>query len=168
MRKRRAGENTVQENGLSHLIDKLDWRPIPGYPGYEASSCGYIKSCARTTIRRNGLIHRTPNKVLRHSNDSKGYPMVCLYVNKKGHMIFVHRAVYLAHVGSIPKNMIVDHIDGDKENAKASNLQLLTHSKNIKKSYEDAYTRGFSEGYEAALKALEVTSLEELIKLNEE
>lgn len=150
MRRRRAGKDTVQDNGFSHLIDELDWKPIPECPGYEASSCGQIKSCSRKLVRRNGREHTTPDRVLRQNPDSRGYPQFRAYVDKKKKMILVHRAVYLAHIGPIPKGMLVDHIDGTRTNTKASNLQLLTPSENNAKGYEDAYKRGFEEGYDAA------------------
>src|SRR3990172_1681877 len=94
MRKWRAGETTVQENGLSHLIDKLEWKDIPGYSGYKASKCGQILSEERTKIRSNGRSHTVPTRVLKQNPDGTGYMQVGLYADNKKRACQVARLVY--------------------------------------------------------------------------
>ena len=46
----------------------------------------------------------------------------------------VHRFVWECHNGIIPKDKVVDHINEVKDDNRLCNLQLLTHSENVKKS----------------------------------
>lgn len=84
------------------------------------------------TVYENGSIwSKRKQKYLKPSLNNAGY----LQVNLNGKFLKVHRIVFKCFNGSIPDNMEVDHIDGDKTNNNASNLQLLTHSQNIQKTY---------------------------------
>ena len=45
----------------------------------------------------------------------------------------VHRAIYEAFYGEIPKGYDIDHIDGNPKNNTLSNLQAISHKENIQK-----------------------------------
>lgn len=47
------------------------WRPIPGFPGYEISRGGHVRSYART----NGMVSRTPH-LMRIRTDAVGRDVV--------------------------------------------------------------------------------------------
>ena len=49
---------------------------------------------------------------------------------------YLHRLIYEEHYGKIPKNIIIHHIDGNKQNNKASNLEWVTQSDNNKHYYQ--------------------------------
>lgn len=57
--------------------------------------------------------------------------MVTLYNDegRKKYML-VHRLVYMAHKGLIPKGLQVNHKDEDKENNCIENLELMTQKEN--------------------------------------
>ena len=55
----------------------------------------------------------------------KGYR----YIQLKGKKYPAHHIVWLLETGNLPKNQI-DHIDGDKENNKFSNLREVTNKQN--------------------------------------
>ena len=46
----------------------------------------------------------------------------------------VHRLMWIYHKGEIPYNMTIDHINGDKQDNRLVNLQLLTACDNSRKS----------------------------------
>jgi len=56
-----------------------------------------------------------------------GYRMVRAF----GRRIYVHRAVWIWHHGTIPDGMEVDHIDRDPRNCRIENLRLRTHAGNL-------------------------------------
>jgi hypothetical protein len=47
----------------------------------------------------------------------------------------LQRLVYQTFVGPIEGKMQIDHIDGDKSNNHISNLEMVTQSENIKRSW---------------------------------
>lgn len=63
----------------------------------------------------------------------------CGYHNNSGYVMckgkLLHRIMWETFIGEIPDGYEIDHIDANKENNSLSNLQLLKHSDNIKKTY---------------------------------
>lgn len=47
----------------------------------------------------------------------------------------LHRVIWEAFIGKIPDNMIINHINHDKQDAKLSNLELTTQSGNVSYAY---------------------------------
>lgn len=92
--------------------------PLPHFKAYRVTEYGEILS--------------TRGKPLCQWSDNMGYKQVVLYKDGKRCYKRVHRLVYEAFMGPIPKNLIVNHIDGDKENNCLSNLELITNAENIK------------------------------------
>lgn len=106
------------------------WKPVVGYEGlYEVSSKGRVKRLAGWRKHGRGVAYfedrlRTP--VL----NGRGYPHVTLSKDGKHKTVCLHRLVMLAHVGPRPGDMEVCHNDGDRTNAKLSNLRYDTKSGN--------------------------------------
>ena len=44
----------------------------------------------------------------------------------------LHRKVWIYHNGEIPKGLVIDHIDRNKDNNEIENLRLATYSENIR------------------------------------
>lgn len=89
-------------------------RPIPGVPGYMASSHGYVFNLAGNAMAQQIV---------------SGYARVCLMVDGVRKVGYVHRLVALAFHGLPPdKSYTVDHIDRIKTNNNESNLRWATRS----------------------------------------
>jgi len=73
-----------------------------------------------------GVIYDVEGNPLTAGDNGLGY----LRVRVGGRYQMVHRLVWNAYHGEIPKGMQVDHIDGDKHNNALNNLRLLTPSGN--------------------------------------
>jgi hypothetical protein len=155
MRKRRAGEKTAQDNGLDHLLIELEWKGIPGRPGYFASRCGQIKSEEREVLRSNGRTHKVPTTVLKQNKDSKGYYQVRLYVNKEKNTMRVHRLIFETFNRQLNPDEQIDHMDNNKTNNHIDNLQALTHSEHWPitqdRQYKSTYSKGYKAGYRKAV-----------------
>ncbi|PPS62678.1 NUMOD4 motif-containing HNH endonuclease [Pseudomonas sp. BRM28] len=99
------------------------WAPIPGYPGYEASSLGRIRSFIRTRVvggvRQPRILKQKPNK--------DGYLLAC--VTRKHRT--VHRLVAMAFLGEsdLPQ---VNHLNGIKADNRIENLEWCTISENVR------------------------------------
>lgn len=118
------------------------WRVVTGFESYEASSFGSVRSVDRfvqsgrgapgVMVRRKGR----PIKGTLH----KGYLVVGLSAMVDGRAVMkyvgVHQAVARAFHGN-PNGLVVDHIDGDKLNNKPENLEYVTRSESVKRSYKN-------------------------------
>lgn len=97
------------------------WKPIIGYDGrYEASNLGRIRSSQWGRYR-----------ILRPATQNGGYKYVNLHQDRKGYARTVHRLVFEAFNGKLPKKIEVNHKDGDKANNRLSNLDQMTRSENL-------------------------------------
>lgn len=97
------------------------WAPCPGHPDtHEVSDWGYVRE------RSSGRIYRgSPRK-------KDGYWVVMLH--KRSHYLHVLVAQAFrsrAHIG-----LEVNHIDGDKDNNRAKNLEWVTHQRNMEHAAE--------------------------------
>lgn len=63
------------------------------------------------------------------STNNWEYEFIC-YARRS--IVYVHRMVYEAFKGEIPKGMEIDHIDRNKHNNNPDNLRVVTKSENIK------------------------------------
>ncbi len=103
-----------------------EWRAVAGFPGYEASDLGRVRSWRS----RNGRGAAKAPRILSHGT-IHGYPVVCMQGGAKGqHTRFVHALVLNAFVGPCPEGMECLHWDGCRENPKLENLRWGTPKEN--------------------------------------
>ena len=96
------------------MVEPEEWRPIPGYSGYEASSLGRIRS---------------RQKVL--SQYGKRYLHVSTSPRRNGSChTSVHVLVALAFHGERPEGHQAAHRDDDKTNNRPGNLRWATPLEN--------------------------------------
>lgn len=95
------------------------WKPIEGYQGlYEVSNMGNVRSLKRTT---------TKGKILKQATDKDGYKKVSLSKNNIRKGAFVHRLVATTFIDKQrPEYIVVNHINEDKSDNRASNLEWCT------------------------------------------
>jgi hypothetical protein len=92
------------------------WKPVNGLSGFMVSSFGNV-----TGIR---------GKPYKMSKNKKGYHILRSPIRKYGKQL--HRIVAEHFIGKIPNGYQVNHKDGDKSNNRASNLEFMTCSENIR------------------------------------
>lgn len=110
------------------------WKAIPAFPGYEISSHGRV---------RNGKTLRD----MRLGSDGSGYSQVMLPTPQGRKTLKVHRSV-LEVFGTAPSDpaaQIVNHIDGNKKNARIENLEWVTHRQNTQHAVRTGLHRGGRE-----------------------
>jgi hypothetical protein len=94
------------------------WKPIEGYPNYEVSNFGNVKSL---NYNRTGR-----EKLLKLINDKDGYKTCLLCKNNTIKMCKVHRLVAEAFIPN-PNNLPqVNHKDENKTNNHVNNLEWCT------------------------------------------
>lgn len=105
-----------------------EWRPVPGWTGYEASTLGRIRSVDRIVSTSHGLHRRYRGCLLRQKTIKRGgYRAVTV----SGRTQRVHVLVLLAHAGPRPDGMEGCHADGDPTNNRLENLSWDTHLANV-------------------------------------
>ena len=101
-----------------------EWRPVVGYEGlYEVSNMGNVKSL---NYRRTGK-----EGILKASKTGNGYQKVQLFKDGKGKFYKVHQLVATAFCENPHGFKEVNHIDEDKTNNCADNLEFCSRSYNI-------------------------------------
>lgn len=104
-----------------------EWRDVIGYEGlYEVSNLGNVRSCEHFT---NG--HHLISRVLKQNLNNR-YMYVKLYKNHTKRSVRVHRIVAMAFIPNQDGKPQVNHIDGNRLNNSASNLEWCTQSENIR------------------------------------
>ena len=118
-------------------MSEEQWRDIAGYEGkYLVSSEGRIKSVDRVTRYSDGRTALIPGKALKPFHNH-GYLRVNLSRENKRKNMLVHRIVAEAFVPNPNGKPEVNHINGDKTDNKAANLEWVTGSENMKHAYKN-------------------------------
>lgn len=104
------------------------WRAVPGYPGYEVSDTGSVRSLDRIVRNRWGL-HTRKGVELSQGSRPEGYRVVWLYDGAgKRTTLGVHVLVAAAFMEG--SGEVVRHWDGNPANNHVSNLRYGTHADN--------------------------------------
>lgn len=103
----------------------MQWKTINGYPNYEVSSTGLVKS-----VRY--------NRLLKGSKNDSGYEYVNLIHNRIKKTTAIHKLV-MEHFGpeKPSEQMIIDHKDGNKINNHIDNLEWVTIQENTIRGYKN-------------------------------
>lgn len=116
---------------LSALAAEHDeWRPIPGYDGYEASDTGFVRSSHNKKLRAQGV-------------SSSGYISVAVRGGETKRLS-AHRAVALAFLPNPENHPHVNHIDLDRSNNRVENLEwvsIVTNQGHTKRLAVEAFER---------------------------
>lgn len=107
-----------------------EWKDIPDFEGvYQISNFGKVRS-----------LKYNKSRILKNILSSNGYYYVNLYKNKKLFNKRIHQLVAMAFFNHIPEgnNLVIDHIDNNKQNNNIENLQIITHGDNIYKGKKDS------------------------------
>lgn len=112
------------------MIKNETWCDIEGYEGYyQVSNLGQIKGLDRDVLS-SGIIRKRKGMVLKIWKNHAGYNMVTLCKkgkhNGKAIAVLVAKS-FVANPLMLPE---VNHIDGDKDNNTASNLEWNTRLQN--------------------------------------
>lgn len=100
------------------------WKPIDGYPKYEVSDTGRVRSFWFTR-------GTTEPRILRPAADPKGYLHVRLSNDEGARTFKVHPLVARAFLGPRPQGLQVRHLDGNNQNNRVSNLAYGTQLENM-------------------------------------
>lgn len=106
-----------------------EWKTIKDFTNYEISNRGRFR-------RRTGGSGTWAGRILyARCKTTDNYQRVVLCREGKPHTKSIASLVLEAFVGKRPIGMLIDHIDGDKDNNNVLNLEYVTPSENVKRAY---------------------------------
>jgi len=100
-----------------------NWETINGFKDYMVSDLGRVKMTANKASRK--------ERVLKPLIQGSGYYRVALYSNKKPYFKSIHRLVASHFIKNPNDKEQVNHLDGNKINNAASNLEWCTYRENL-------------------------------------
>lgn len=104
-----------------------EWRHVKGFMMYEISNHGRLRRASYMQVYKNGKFKIYEPYVHSEANAKGDYFRVILRGSRhRRRSCYIHRLVWEAFVGEIPKGYIVHHKDGNRQNNSLSNLQLVT------------------------------------------
>lgn len=108
---------------------KEEWRDIQGYPNYQVSNLGRVKSLERKVDF--GVGYRTVSeKILKQYIQNNGYVWVGLHKNNKQKRMLIHRLVAMAFLPNPNNYKEVNHRDENPKNNNVDNLEWCTREYN--------------------------------------
>ena len=108
------------------------WKDIKGYEGrYQISNFGRVKSLIYPKEKIMNIYN-----FRRDGEKGKGYWRVRLIKNSSYKYFFVHRLVAEAFIPNPNNYATVNHINGDKTDNRAENLEWCTQKENINHAWE--------------------------------
>ena len=109
------------------VTEPEEWRPVPGHPGYEASSLGRIRSMDRWVAYSNGHQHFHSGAILRPMRRGKYHRVNLGPTRGKA----VHVIICTVFHGKKPsKRHHVAHWNGNAHDDRAANLRWATPKQN--------------------------------------
>lgn len=122
---------------IDYVFKTEQWKPIEECSGlYEISDLGRIKSIEK--IVRNGRGYKTLKElILKQGTSGAGYKQNTLHVNRKTKTFNIHKLVAVAFLNHVPNGheLVINHIDFNKENNKSNNLEIVTPRQNTNKKH---------------------------------
>jgi hypothetical protein len=117
------------------------WKDIPGYEGmYQVSNMGRVRSLDRY-ITRNGAPAKITGRILRHKYGKDEYERTSLCKESKVESVIVHRLVAQAFIENPEAKITVNHINGNKHDNRAVNLEWNTYAENNSHAAENGLNK---------------------------
>lgn len=139
------------------------WKPIDGWPGYEVSDHGRVRSCKWPGGKnRQYLIDPTRGWRILRPGPRNGYLSVILADHERRHQESVNVLVLKMFVGPRPEGHHAAHNDGNKHNNALDNLRWATPPDNNADKWKHGTQQCGERGPAAKLTEAEVARIREL------
>lgn len=122
------------------------WVDVKNYEGkYKISNLGRVKILERQ-VSHDGITWTQPERIMCHWRGTTSlYDCVRLYKDGVGKKFSVHRLVAQHFLPSWNPGLEVNHIDGNRDNNRADNLEMYTHQRNMEHAIAGGLKRDYGE-----------------------
>ena len=107
------------------------WKVYLEYPWIEVSNLGRVRTKDRYVRGKNGSKRLIKGRILKQHLTKDGYKYISFGVNGKTVNLKVSRAVAICFIPNSDNLPEVNHIDCNRTNNRADNLEWCTHQENI-------------------------------------
>lgn len=139
--------------------DKVVWLPVGSLP-YEVSDTGLVRRSITTKGTRKG-------KILKGIVSADGYIMYQISDQRVVRPMYGHHLVAAAFIGKRKQGMDVNHINGNKADNRAVNLEYVTRKENIKHAFMVGLSKRGEERTQAKLNNNDVLQIRKLCETKE-
>lgn len=114
-----------------------EWKDIENFSNYQVSNLGNIKSKEHQYIRKDGVRGTRKEKILSSNRSDKSKYINVILKSDSGEPtnLNIHSVVAKAWIPNSDKNLIINHIDGNKHNNRVDNLEWVTYGENLRHAY---------------------------------
>jgi hypothetical protein len=98
---------------------------------------GRVKNYPRKMLTRNGSYRTSKSKIMKTYINTRGYVFIRLSKNKKQINARIHRLVADNFIPNLENKPEVNHINGDKTDNRAVNLEWCTKNENMQHAYKN-------------------------------
>lgn len=116
---------------------KEEWKVIDGFPNYEISNKGSVRSLTRMVVGNKGAVYEKKGRIMAVTNNSGWYLSLRLKNSQGYKTCRIHRLVYEHFAGKIREGYEIHHIDGNRQNNCVDNLKMVTKSEHHKLTMEE-------------------------------
>lgn len=143
---------------------KEEWKDVPGYPHYQASSLGRLRSIDRHVK----IMGRWGYEVTRHHKSKILKP----WVNKRGYNYTslgdgnrkeTHYWIAISFLGPKPPGKETNHKNGNKSDNTPQNLEWVTRQENVKHSFSTGLNHYWAKHGISKLDETQVTEIKHLL-----
>ena len=122
------------------------WKDVVGFEGYyKVSNNGKVKSVDRYVDGKLNSKRFQKGKPMTIQKSKKGYCVIVLHKNNQYYQKQVHRLVAESFIENTYNKEQVNHLDMNKDNNRADNLEWCTNLENMRHSYSNGNHGGFNE-----------------------
>jgi hypothetical protein len=108
-----------------------NWKQVEGFPSYEASDDGRVRALGRFVRNTLTSVRWIPPNERKPQKHPGGYRQISLSKDNCCRSHFIHILVARAFVSGYAPGLEVNHINGDKADNRAENLEWCTRQANI-------------------------------------